>query len=182
MISEDQSIFQLSILSQNDQPNSLCAGCSSGANIITEVLTIKGGTFLNPQNPTPNYPVSNEKMNTPVQLPIPSKNPPPTPTWFFKIDGELDDLEITCKVNTPEYEVLTIKITGREIQKWVADNYNGQIFTPINQVFKKGDCGIFGVAQYNEAGNPQFAYWIYTITAGVCNPKGQPVVNSSSNL
>ncbi len=168
------SVFQLSILSQNDQPNTSCDGCDVGAEITATVTAASGCTFLSKSNAIPPYPVSNENMTTSVLLPIPSSTPPPTPTWFFLVNGKIEDIEVNLKVTTPGYpdQPCKILLTGKEIVNWVDANHGGS--TPTNQIFQHGNCGIFGYAQKNDKDSDQPIYWIYTITAGVCDPKVHP--------
>ena len=63
----------------------------------------------------------------------------------------------------------SITIKGSDLPGWVKQNEKEK----TNQIYKSGQCGIFGFAQRNEVAG-QGVYWIYTVTAGVSNPKVHP--------
>ena len=165
-------VFQLSILSQNDQPNPSCPGCSVGKDIYTFVYNYGGCKFLPPTSSIPNYPASNEKYRELVHLPIPSQNPPPTPTWYFELTDSLDDAWIDVCIITPGYRPRFITIDGSNMRNWIAQSHNGE--TPTNQIYQHGNCGIIGYAQENAGSSDQPDFWIYTLTAGICNPQVHP--------
>ena len=73
------------------------------------------------------------------------------------------------EVRTPGQKTTTIILNAAEVGFWA--EYNEK--TKTNQIYKEGDCGIFGFAQLNKPAD-QPAYFIYTITAGVDNPKIHP--------
>jgi len=160
-------VFQLSILSQNDQPNPSCPGCSVGDQITATVVDYGGGTIYSENAPS-GYPTTNFPINKPVLLPIPGENPPPTPTWFMEVTGGIEKAWFEVAINTPGFSPVQIRVNGSDMAKWVAANQK----TDTNQIYAEGNCGIFGYAQENLQSNP--LYWIYTITAGVCNPQVHP--------
>jgi len=158
-------VFQLSALSQNDQPNSECPGCSEGDNISAVVIAYDGCELLTPPPPPP-YPASNVPVGEWVHLPIP-KSKEPTPTWFFEVTNGIENVWVDLVVFTPYYGATEITVQGSNLPAWVAQIKKN----PTNQIYKRGNCGIFGYAQDNVA---ELTYWIYTVTAGVCNPMLHP--------
>lgn len=166
-------IFQLSILSQNDQPNGVCPGCSVGAEITATIVEYGGGTIYASNAPQP-YPNTSFPLNKPVLLPIPpapGTTAPATPTWFMEVTSGIENAWFSVEIQTPGNLSTSIRVNGSDMAAWVAANQKG----PTNQIYAKGDCGIFGYAQENAA-SQQPVYWIYTLTAGVCNPQVHPSV------
>lgn len=159
-------VFQLSALSQNDQANPSCPGCSEGAK-ITAMVTDHGGCELLTSPPPPPYPASNVPVGEWVHLPIPNSKEP-TPTWFFEVTDGIENAWIDLVIFTPNYGFTEIYLQGSNMPCWVAQNKEN----PTNQIYKKGNCGIFGYAQENVT---DLTYWIYTVTAGVCNPMVHPL-------
>lgn len=163
-------VFQLSMVSQNDQPNPSCPGCAAGKEIYGEVISakIKGGTFLSKTDPIKNYPASNEPLDTMVHLPYPLVPAPPTPTWFFEITDGIENFSLKAIIQTAEAQTTTIHIDGANMPGWVKKNKK----ETTNQIYQTGNCGIFGFAQSNDQAG--YTTWIYTLTAGVCNPQVHP--------
>jgi hypothetical protein len=160
-------IFQLSILSQNDP------GCAAGDKITASVLYHRGGNIYlkgTQPAPPPRYPVTDFPLDKPVLLPIPQNLGSPTPTWFMEISkDDLNEVVFIVEVKTPGQKAKIIILNAGEVGLWAEENKK----TKTNQIYKEGDCGIFGFAQLNiPEGQP--AYFIYTITAGVDNPKIHP--------
>ncbi len=155
--------FQLSALSQNDNYDS---------NDITATVTYAGGT-LEPGSFTTSEPVD---LPTP---PTPSEIPPPTPTWFLDVSGNTNDAYFTVEIvddNVKPTQKTHIKISLSEAIGWAQKNPPLNSTEPLktNQIWQKGQHGIFG---YAEQGTPVAGFeenWIYTITAGVINPKVNP--------
>jgi hypothetical protein len=164
------SVFQISILSQNDPPDQCCAGCAVGAEIYAFVFDYGGCNFLSAGSNRAGYPASNEELRKPVLLPVPADFPPPTPTWFFEVTNGIDNAWVDVLILTPGQLPCIIRINGANMELWVADNTE----SPTNQIYSYGNCGIFGYAQENNPGDSQPVYWIYTLTAGVCNPHVHP--------
>lgn len=173
-------LFQLSALSQNDQPNPSCSGCSVGKHIIAKVVDFKGGGIFPPGSKNPYYPASNTQFDFPVLLPWPNSGLE-TPTWYFVITQGLQNFEVTIVVYTPGYIdpdtgvyhpalETPIKIKGSDMPTWVAQNQKQK----TNQVYQYGDCGIFGFAQKESDVGVGYDQWIYTVTGGVCDPKIRP--------
>ncbi len=154
-MSTSPKIFQLTMVSQND------GGCPCGSQLTGEVLFCIGGT-LNEKRSNP------FKMHHSVKLPIPPPPaPPPSPTWFFDLGpGGIDEFFVVVKVAGPAAEKgpTYIPIRGVDLPGWVKQNTK----LATNQIYKTGDCGIFGFAQESSL------YWIYTVTAGVTNPEVHP--------
>lgn len=163
-------VFQVSVLSQNDQPNQCCAGRAAGAEIHAFISAYGGCTFLPPGSGVSGYPSSNEELMKPVLLPVPSSDPPPTPTWFFEVTNGIENAWVEVLILTPGQLPCTIRVDGTNMPQWVGDNDEA----PTNQIYQYGNCGIFGYAQENSPKAPQPTYWIYTLTAGVCNPRVHP--------
>ncbi|WP_299889544.1 hypothetical protein [uncultured Lacinutrix sp.] len=152
-----KQVFQLTMVSQNDP------GTGCGDELYGIVLGTKGGT-LNKQTSFP--------YQEGVHLPIPSNDPPKSPTWFLELDGNIEDVSITVVVFGPEgkYNPTIITIDGANMPSWVAQNEKEK----TNQIYVESADGIFGYAQENIAGDT--TNWIYTITAGVANPMIHPPV------
>jgi hypothetical protein len=164
-------IFQLSALSQNDQPNSSCPGCASGTEITATILAYGGGIIYAENAPQP-YPNTAFPLSKAVLLPIPpapGTTPPPTPTWFMEVNNGIENAWFFVEIQTPGQSPTRIHVDGSSMAAWVAANQK----EPTNQIYATGNCGVFGYAQEN-ALPKQPAYWIYTLTAGVCNPQVNP--------
>jgi len=147
------SAFQLSVLSQND------SGAADGSNIFCKITKITNGSLRPGSFP----------LKEAVALPIPpgENNPAPaTPTWFLVPDTNISDtsfeVEIYCPTDS-NYPTTNITVKASDVEKWGAIPYNDR----DNQIYQKGDYGVFGFAQEGKKG------LIYTITAGVLNPKLQ---------
>lgn len=162
------TIFQLSMVSQNDQPNPSCEGCSVGDQITATVLEYGGGTIYFSNAPA-SCPETAFPVGKPVLLPVPGAAPPPTPTWFMEVSNGIENAWFSVEVNTPGQQPSVIRVNGSDMAAWVAASKKD----PTNQIYAGGNCGIFGYAQENQA-SKQPVYWIYTITAGVCNPQIHP--------
>lgn len=155
--SASTKVFQLSVLSQNDP------GAQSGANLACVVTAVKKGTLLPDSLPVDQF----------VSLPIPPTPgviPPPTPTWYLKPDPavSVNAAAYTVEIFCPDdisYPPLSIIVAGGDVAVWGATPYGER----KNQVYRGGDRGVFGFAQLGPEG------LIYTITAGVLNPKAGPV-------
>lgn len=158
-------IFQLSALSQNDQPNPSCPGCSVGDQITATLLSYGGGQIFLSDPPQP-YPATQFPINTPVLLPIPNSGKP-TPTWFMEVENGIENAWFLLEVTTPGISTKRILIEGINMPAWTKEG------PKTNQIYQGGDCGIFGFAQKNTPAN-QPVYWIYTVTGGVCNPQVHP--------
>jgi len=146
-------VFQLSVLSQND------SGAADGSKIFCKITKITNGSLRSGSFP----------LKEAVALPIPPQEgvkAPATPTWFLEpntnISDTLFELEIYCPTDT-KYPTTNITVTASDVQKWGTVSYNER----DNQIYQKGDYGVFGFAQEGKKG------LIYTITAGVLNPKLQ---------
>jgi|GEM_PF-2864287 len=146
-------VFQLSVLSQNDN------GAADGSKIFCKITNITNGSLRSGSLP----------LNEGVALPIPPKEgvkAPATPTWFLVPNSNISDtsfeLEIYCSTDT-SYPTTSITVKASDVEKWGAIPYNDR----DNQIYQKGDYGIFGFAQIGKHG------LIYTVTAGVLNPKLQ---------
>jgi hypothetical protein len=151
-----KQVFQLTMVSQNDP------GTGCGDELKGIVLGVKGGTLNKTSFP----------YQEGVSLPVPSNDPPKSPTWFLDLDGNIEDVSITIAVFGPEgeYTPKVITINGANMPGWVAQNKKDK----TNQVYIESANGIFGFAQQNVVADT--AYWIYTITAGVVNPKIHPPI------
>lgn len=143
--------FQLSVLSQND------SGAADGAVLVCEVLKINNGTLSSGSFP----------INSTVNLPIPPNNEAPapaTPTWFLIPSGNISntsfEIQISCPTD-PSYPTTQITINASDVEKWGSIPYDDR----DNQIYSKGEYGIFGFAQIGPNG------LIYTVTAGVLNPQ-----------
>lgn len=155
--------FQLSALSQNDNYDSKA---------ITATVTDAGGTLEPGSFPT------SKAVDLPIP-PTPSGTPPPTPTWFLDVDGNASDAYFTLEIiddNVKPTQKTPIKISLSEVIEWAQKNPPINTKEPLktNQIWQKGQHGIFG---YAEQGTPVTGFkenWIYTITAGVINPEVNP--------
>lgn len=147
----NKNIFQLTMVSQND------SGCNCGDQLTGELTNYCGG----------NLKAGSEPFGEKVQLPVPSNDPPPSPTWFLELAGAIELASFQVVVSGPNGDT-PITINGAEMATWVAQNQNEK----TNQVYLESSCGIFGYAQKNVAGG--ITNWIYTITAGVTNPVVHP--------
>jgi len=158
------AIFQLSVLSQNDP------GAADGDKLYCTVTREGGGepwkgSFI---------------FGEPVQLPIPPapyNTAPPTPTWWIPFTPEsnvngLSEVAYTVEITSTnkDYIPLTITIKSSELAAWVEKSKT----ETTNQVYREGTQGVFGFAQFNSGAACDEPYWIYTITAGVLNPKVNP--------
>jgi hypothetical protein len=79
-------------------------------------------------------------------------------------DADIGKAEFKVKISCPtdpEYPTTDITVTGAEAKKWADIPFNDR----PNQIYQKGIYGIFGFAQNGPDG------LIYTITAGVLNPR-----------
>ncbi|MNJ86455.1 hypothetical protein D3C87_39510 [compost metagenome] len=154
--------FQLSALSQNDNYDS---------NRITATVNDPGGTL------EPGSFATSEAVDLPIP-PTPSENPP-TPTWFLGVSGDLNDACFTVEIidnNVKPTQTTLINISLSEVIGWAQKNppLNNSEPLKTNQIWQKGQHGIFG---YAEQGSPVAGFeenWIYTITAGVINPEVNP--------
>lgn len=144
---EPNQVFQLSALSQND------SGAADGSSLYCEVAVLEG---VVPQA-QPSHPFGQA-----VHLPIPSENPTPT-WWLTPVLGSNDcifQIVVFCPTD-PAYPTTTIVVDALEVIKWGAIPYDER----PNQIYSNGIYGIFGFAQDGPNGP------IYTITAGVLNPR-----------
>jgi len=147
-----KSIFQLSVLSQND------SGAADGNKIFCEITNITNGSLRSGSFP----------LKEGITLPIPpGNNPAPTtPTWFLVPDANILDTSFDVKIYCPtdaKYPTTNITVKASDVEKWGAIPYNDR----DNQIYQKGDYGIFGFAQEGPNGP------VYTITAGVLHPQLQ---------
>ncbi|PKH50592.1 hypothetical protein CXF68_07735 [Tenacibaculum sp. Bg11-29] len=140
-------VFQLSALSQNDP------GASDGSVLSCKIIGVCNGTLREGSFP----------VNENVQLPIPpgeNKSAPATPTWFLIPENGLEG-SFTIEVfspTDPTYPSKTIAISETDVKNWAKVPFNNR----ENQIYQDGEYGIFGFAQEGP---------IYTITAGVLNPR-----------
>jgi len=144
------TVFQLSALSQND------AGAADGSQLFCEVTKITNG----------NVRTGSFSINEMIALPTPpgQNGFGPTPTWFLVPDDNILDTSFTLEISCPSdsnYPTTKITVKASDVQKWAAIPYNER----NNQVYQGGKYGIFGFAQEGADG------LIYTVTAGVLNPK-----------
>ena len=152
-IMKENSIFQLSVLSQNDN------GAADGNKIFCEVTNISNGSLRSGSFP----------LKEGVSLPIPpggNKPAPATPTWFLVPEVNILNTSFDVKIYCPtdvKYPTTNITVKASDVEKWGVISYNDR----DNQIYQKGDYGVFGFAQKGKHGP------IYTITAGVLNPKLQ---------
>jgi hypothetical protein len=145
-------IFQLSVLSQDDPE------CNIGSQLQVVVQPPVGGTLT-----ANSFPVG-----VPVDLPTPPPTPTfgPTPTWFLELSDGIENASYTLEITGPTGQTpTTITVPGSSMRGWVKQNQSD----PTNQIYLEQTCGIFGFAQENSP--PDQTYWIYTVTAGVCDPR-----------
>ncbi|TYP99444.1 hypothetical protein C7447_10140 [Tenacibaculum adriaticum] len=146
-MSKNKNTFQLSALSQNDP------GAADGNKLVCEVTA--NGPLRKGSSP----------VNKPVKLPIPPSESKKieTPTWYLETTkGENASFEI--KISGPtgsKYPSKSIKVKQSDVQEWASVPFNDR----ENQIYQEGEYGIFGFAQEGPDGS------IYTITAGVLNPR-----------
>lgn len=145
-----QKVFQLSALSQNDPM------AADGAKLYCKITKVEGGTLRNGSFP----------VNENVHLPVPpgQNGQGPTPTWFLIPSKDMSttsfEIEVFCPADT-KYPAKTISVKASDVQAWAAIPFNDR----ENQIYQEGEYGIFGFAQEGPDG------LIYTITAGVLNPR-----------
>lgn len=142
-------VFQLSALSQNDPM------AADGTKLYCKITKISNGTLRDGSFPT----------EEDVHLPIPpgQNGSEPTPTWFLIPDSNLEGaftIEVFCPSDA-NYPSKTITILQSDVATWAAVPFNNR----ENQIYQEGEYGIFGFAQEGPNG------FIYTITAGVLNPR-----------
>jgi hypothetical protein len=148
-------IFQLTVVSQNDP------GCSAGANLSVVVNQPVGGTLRSDSSP----------VGTPVHLPTPpgQGGSGPTPNWWLELSGDIDQAAFTLTISGPGQTTTMIAVPGAMMREWIAASQPRS----TNQVWLEAGCGIFGYAQENTPpGQPKS--WIYTVTAGVHDPRVHP--------
>lgn len=143
------SVFQLSALSQND------SGAADGSKLYCKITGYSNGSFRKGSSP----------VNENVHLPVPpgQSGSGPTPTWFlipeYNLLGSFT-IEIFCPTD-PSYPTKTITILESDVKSWASESFDKR----VNQIYQEGEYGIFGFAQKGPNGP------IYTITAGVLNPR-----------
>jgi len=140
------SVFQLTVVSQNDN------GAADGSKLFCKVTKITNGSLRSNSAP----------LNKEVALSIPQEKK--TLNWFLiPSENILDtsfELQIYCPTDT-NYPTTNIIVKASDVEKWgEAPKDKRQ-----NQIYQKGDYGIFGYAQDETGG------LIYTVTAGVLNPR-----------
>ena len=151
------NIFQLTAVSQNDP------GCPIGAELHAVLTAYSGGTLR-----SDSFPVG-ERIHLPIP-PGPGKTAPPSPTWFLILDHTIKEASFTIVIDGPgKNNQTSIQIDGANMPGWVAVNQKED----TNQIYKSGDCGIFGYAQENKPSDQPIS-WIYTVTGGVYQPKVHP--------
>jgi len=147
------SVFELNVRSQNDN------GAADGNKLFCKITNISNGSLR-----SGSFPI-NEEVHLTVP-PVQTKPNPIPPVWFLIPNDNILDteyiLEISCPADT-NYPTKNITIKASDVEKWGAVPYNKR----DNQIYQKGDYGIFGFAQEGPNG------LIYTITAGVLNPQLQ---------
>lgn len=140
-------VFQLSVLSQNDP------GAADGNKLCCKIVGVCNGSLREGSFP----------VNENVALPIPpqeGKQAPATPTWFLIPENGLEGsftVEIFCPTD-PSYPSRTIAVSEADVINWAKVPFGER----ENQIYEGGEYGIFGFAQEGP---------IYTITAGVLNPR-----------
>lgn len=145
-------VFQFSALSQNDP------GAADGSQLYCKITKITNGSLRNGSFP----------VNEDVHLVTPpgQNNSGPTPTWFFIPENKMDtvsfNLEIFCPTDN-EYPTKSILVTASDVKEWASVPFKER----DNQIYQVGEYGVFGFAQEGTNG------LIYTITAGVLNPRKQ---------
>ena len=144
------SIFQLSALSQND------SGATDGDKLYCEITQIVNGILRDDSN----------AIHQEIALPIPpgeAQPAPATPTWFLETESGADatfEIKIFCQTDE-NYPTTTITVKESDVKSWVTEPFEDR----ENQIYQGGANGVFGFAQKGPNG------YIYTITAGVLNPK-----------
>ncbi|RBW57222.1 hypothetical protein DS884_11615 [Tenacibaculum sp. E3R01] len=140
-------VFQLSVLSQNDP------GAADRDKLCCKIVGVCNGSLREGSFP----------VNENVALPIPpqeGKQAPATPTWFLIPENGLEGsftVEIFCPTD-PSYPSRTIAVSEADVINWAKVPFGER----ENQIYEGGEYGIFGFAQEGP---------IYTITAGVLNPR-----------
>ncbi len=141
------NVFQLSALSQND------AGAADGSKLYCKIIGVCNGSLRK----------GSFSINEDVQLPIPpvvGKQAPATPTWFLIPENGLEGsftIEIFCPTDS-SYPSKIITVSETDVKNWAKVPFGER----ENQIYQDGEYGIFGFAQEGP---------IYTITAGVLNPR-----------
>ena len=151
MSNSNENIFQLSVLSQDDP------SAADGDKLVCIVSKITGGELRS--NPF----LLNEEVKLPIP-PVSGKPTPETPTWFLIRNSESEESSFTLEIFCPEdptYPIKQITVKASDVAKWAKIPYDKR----ENQIYQEGKYGIFGFAQ--EEGD----YLIYTVTAGVLDPK-----------
>ncbi len=149
-MSAKNNIFQLSALSQNDP------GAADGSELVCKIIKVENGILRQGSFP----------INENVKLPIPpgeNKPAPATPSWFLvttKGEDAIFEVEVFCSTDT-KYPTKKIVVKQSDVRKWATISFEKR----ENQIYQKGEYGIFGFAQEGPDG------LIYTITAGVLNPR-----------
>lgn len=143
------NIFQLSALSQNDP------GANDGAKLYCKITGVCNGTLLR----------GSSAVNEDIHLPVPpgQNGSGPTPTWFLGLENGLEgsfSIEVFCPSDA-SYPSKTITVSESDVKKWASVPFEER----ENQIYQEGANGIFGFAQEGPNGP------IYTITAGVLNPR-----------
>ncbi len=150
---QSKKVFQLSGVSQNDNQ------CQYGADYTMTVTNVTGGSLREGSI------LENQTVKLPIP-PAPHQKVPATPTWFLVLDDDAleatFDIRIQCSKNKTE---LVDTLTLSNVKKWTDINAKEK----TNQIYQKGDCGIFGFAT---PGAPDG--WIYTYTVAVTNPQVHP--------
>jgi hypothetical protein len=142
-------VFQLSALSQNDP------GAADGSELCCKIIGVCNGTLRE----------GSFSVNENVQLPTPpgQNGSGPTPSWFLIPENGLEGIftiEIFCPTDST-YPSTTITVAESEVKKWASVPFNER----DNQIYQEGEYGVFGFSQDGANGV------IYTITAGVLNPR-----------
>ncbi|PHS10338.1 MAG: hypothetical protein COA88_02535 [Kordia sp.] len=147
------SVFELNVRSQND------AGTADGDKLFCKITNISNGSLR-----SGSFPIKEEVLLT--IPPVQTKSNPIPPVWFLIPNDNILDTEYTIEISCPtdtSYPTKNITVKASDVEKWGAVPYNKR----DNQIYQKGDYGIFGFAQEGPKG------LIYTVTAGVLNPKLQ---------
>ena len=146
----NKNVFQLSVLSQND------AGAADGADIYCKITQISNGDLR-----SGSFPI-NQNVELPIP-PAPNTVAPPTPTWFLiptNDDTASFSVEVFCPTDE-DYPTASIVVTESEVRAMVQVPFAKR----ENLIYQKGVYGIIGFATEGPNG------LIYTITAGVLNPR-----------
>ena len=147
------SVFELNVRSQNDN------GAADGNKLFCKITNISNGSLR-----SGSFPI-NEEVHLTIP-PVQTKSNPIPPVWFLIPNDNILDTEYTLEISCPtdtSYPTKNITIKASDVEKWGAVPYNKR----DNQIYQKGDYGIFGFAQEGPKG------LIYTVTAGVLNPRLQ---------